>query len=288
MLMPSQLSFCLSITLCILIPFSTQTQAVTQIETPTEASCNALFNAEKYEEGNQCINELLNNLPELIVDPSEELLSKALELSMDTDPKNKAQAFNYYLQAAQTNNPYAQVQMAMLYMEGELAPRDLEQSYYWLNKAAQQHDAQGQLLLGRLYQSDQFSKQDGQQAIYWLTEAAKQDNRIATEFLGDTYRDAILVEKDLNKAFYWYKKSAQLGNNSAILQLALFYAHGYGVPKNPAKAEELLEMLFFPHTAESFKQIAEQYEHGSEGFPQDHNIAKYWYKKADNLAKIKR
>lgn len=281
MLTPSKLSFYLSIALFGLIPFSTQSHSAT----PTEEHCTALINAEKYEEGNQCLDAFFENLPELIVDPSEELLSKALELKMDPDPKKQAQALKYYLQAAQTNNPEAQVQMAMLYMEGELVPHNLEQSYYWLNKAAQQHNALGQLLLGRLYQSNQFSKKDAQQAIYWLTQAAKQDNRVALEFLGDTYRDAILVPKDLKKALYWYRKSAKLGNNSALLQVALFYAHGYAVKKNPAKAEELLEMLFSPSTSEHFEMIAGHYEHGTEGFPKDPVIAKKWYKKATDLAK---
>lgn len=285
MLISSKPFFCLSITLVSLIQFTTQIQADTSTQVPTEEHCTALINAEKYEEGNQCLDAFFENLPELIVDPSEELLSKALELKMDPDPQKQAQALKYYLQAAQTNNPEAQVQMAMLYMEGELVPHNLEQSYYWLNKAAQQHNAQGQLLLGRLYQSNQFSKKDGQQAIYWLTQAAKQDNRVATEFLGDTYRDAILVPKDLKKALYWYKKSAKLGNNSALLQVALFYAHGYAVKKNPAKAEELLEMLFSPSTSEHFEMIAEHYERGTEGFPKDPVIAKKWYKKAADLAK---
>lgn len=288
MLIPSQLSFYLSITLCMLIAFSTQSQAAAQTETPTEESCMALLNAEKYDEGNQCLELLLQNLPELIVDPTEELLSKALDLKMDPDPTIQAQAVKYYIQAAQTNNPDAQVEMAMLYMDAELVPRDLEQAYYWLSKAAQQHYARGQLLLGRLYQSDQFSKKDGQQAIYWLTQAAQQDDRVAAEFLGDTYRDAILVPKDLKKALYWYKKSAKLGNNSALLQVALFYAHGYAVPKNPAKAEELLEMLVSPSTSENFIMIAEHYEHGKEGFPKDPAIAKHWYKKAAKKAETEK
>lgn len=285
--MPShQLTFCLSTLLLGLIQFTAQSQAATPTQAPTEESCHALVNEEKHEESRKCFDEFFKNLPEFIVDPSEDLLSKALELRMNPDPKKQAQALKYYLQAAQTNNPYAQVEMGMLYLEGELAPHDLEQAYYWFNKSAQQNDARGQLFLGRLYQSDQFNKKDGQQAIYWLTQSANQDDRVAAEFLGDTYRDAILVPKDLSKALHWYKKAANLGNYTAILQVALFYANGYGTEKNPAKAEELLEALIpYPATPENLIEIAQYYEQGTEGFPKDPVIAKHWYKKAAKLAK---
>ena len=258
--------------------------ALGHAQTRTESECLALSEQGKHAEFQQCLDDFFAQQPEFVVDSTYDLMSKAVEL-MVGDTMDQGLGIQYYLQAAQSGNSKAQFEMGTLYYDAEHVPKDLEQAFYWLSKSAEQQNALGQVMLGQLYQEEAFSKKDGQKSIYWLTQAVKNDNRLAAYLLGNTYYQGVYAPKDLNKAFEWYKKAANMGYPEAILQMAVFYANGYGMPKNPAKAEEILEELLpYPHTPQAFTQVARWYERGEEGFPKDQAIALYWYKKAAELA----
>jgi hypothetical protein len=167
---------------------------------------------------------------------------------------------------------------ALFYLKGdENFKRDTLKSIKYLKPCLKVGDANAQLLMARIYLSKNDEKSD-KKAFKLLKKAAHQQNKYAAGDLGILYKYGRGCTLNINKAKKWFKKGAELGNQSATYSLGYLYFkgfgnltqdyvkaikwfkksthpmakywlgvcyyYGYGLPKNLAKANELLGANF--------------------------------------------
>ncbi len=163
---------------------------------------------------------------------------------------------------------------ALFYLKGDKNfKRDTVKSIAYLKPCLKVGNANAQLLMARIYLSKNDEKSD-KKGFKLLKKSAQQDNKYAAGDLGILYKYGRGCTLNVNKARKWLKKGAALGNQSAAYSLGYLYLkgfgngtqdyakaitwfkksthpmakywlgvcyyYGYGLPKNLAKANELL------------------------------------------------
>ena len=108
--------------------------------------------------------------------------------------------------------------------------------------AAQKGDVRAQLNLGLLYDQGQGVEQDYAQAVMWYTRAAQGGDAMAQANLAAMYFDGLGVEQDDKKAAQWYLKAAQAGNPIAQYNLGVLYGEGIGLESDPVQSYVWLEI----------------------------------------------
>jgi len=99
-------------------------------------------------------------------------------------------------------------------------------------KAAEQGDVKAQVNLGLMYDQGEVVPQNYQQAVIWYTKGAEQGDADAQANLGVMYKQGIGVTQDYQRALAWYTKAAEQGHAKAQVNLAVMYYEGQGVPQN--------------------------------------------------------
>jgi TPR repeat protein len=148
-----------------------------------------------------------------------------------------------------------------------------------LRSRAENGDAEAQLNLGLMYADGEGVLQDFAKAFEWFQRAAAQGNAEAQEGLAIMYADGYGVQKDYGKAFEWRQRAAAQGNAVAQEGLGGMYANGQGVLKNEARAFEYYQKAAEQGHAEAQNYLECYYEVGS-GTLKDEAKAFEWYQKA--------
>lgn len=99
-------------------------------------------------------------------------------------------------------------------------------------KAAEQGDVKAQVDLGVMYDQGQTVPQDYRQAVIWYTRGAEQGDADAQACLGVLYKEGLGVPQDYQRAIQLYTKAAVQGHAKAQVNLAVMYYEGMGVPQN--------------------------------------------------------
>ena len=94
---------------------------------------------------------------------------------------------------------------------------------------AEQGDAGAQINLGLMYRNGQGVAQDYKQAVKWYRRAAWQGDAKAQFDLGVIYDSGLGVMQDYKQAFKWYRKAAEQGVAIAQTTLGFRYKKGTGV-----------------------------------------------------------
>lgn len=105
------------------------------------------------------------------------------------------EAAQLYQEAANAGIIQAEVNLALLYLEGKGLKKDVKKGQALLNAAAKKGEPQADLALARLYLSGKEVKQDEKKGEFHLNRAAKSGNQSAVKMLAD-YKE-------------WKKKNAQ-------------------------------------------------------------------------------
>ncbi|WP_295698474.1 tetratricopeptide repeat protein, partial [uncultured Neisseria sp.] len=103
-------------------------------------------------------------------------------------------------------------------------------------QAAEQGNAQAQLNLGLMYVNGQGVRQDYTQAAQWYRRAAEQGVAQAQYALGVMYENGQGVHQDYTQAVQWYRRAAEQGDANAQYTLGVMYAQGQGVRQDDAQA----------------------------------------------------
>ena len=127
-----------------------------------------------------------------------------------------AEAFRYYLKAAELDHPEAQYRVGYSY-EKKLGVRaaNLDQAYKWYLKAANQEVAAAQLRVGEMYFIGEGTARDYKQAFYYLSKAAERGLPDAQRLLGDCYKVGMGTLRNDVKALTWYTIAARQENEKA-------------------------------------------------------------------------
>jgi len=88
------------------------------------------------------------------------------------------------MDAADNNNPNAQLKLAEMYQKGSGVNRDLMLSIQWYQKAAAGGEAEAQFQLGDMYKQGQGVEKNNALAIKWFRKAANQGHAEAKRRLG--------------------------------------------------------------------------------------------------------
>jgi TPR repeat protein len=98
--------------------------------------------------------------------------------------------------------------------------------YSSIQKAAEQGDAVPQLNLGIMYADGQGGPQDYAQAMSWFRKLAEQGSSDAQLNLGLMYHKGQGVPQDYVQATAWYQKAAEQRNYKAQCNLGFMYNNG--------------------------------------------------------------
>ena len=158
--------------------------------------------------------------------------------------QNYNEAFKWYQKAADNGAADAYVGLGVMYCKGQGVAQNYNEAFKWYQKAADNGVASAFAYLGEMYYAGDGVAQNYNEAFKWFQKAA--DNGITTGiyyFLADMFYTGQTGITDYSQA----KKYAELAIKNDTLDvvghriLAKLYIHGYGVEKNIAKAEALIE-----------------------------------------------
>ena len=110
-----------------------------------------------------------------IQDQADDLNDKALKLQKENKFKEAAK---FYRQAAEMGNPYAQFNLAILYLWGEGVLESLPDAVYWVRESAEQGYCRAQEQLGHFFYSGAGVEQSYAKALVWWGKAAEQDKEV--------------------------------------------------------------------------------------------------------------
>ncbi|MBD9677476.1 sel1 repeat family protein [Pseudomonas sp. PDM18] len=181
--------------------------------------------------------------------------------------QNYAGARKWWGKAAEAGMARAQVQLAMLYRDGDGGPEDKAEAARWFARAAEQGDAGAQNEMGVLYWGGEGVDKDRVKAGTWFERAAKAGSEDAETNLGWFYLDdsqgvydaaseeeAALLDRyaaSRERAFQWFCKAATQGNARAQFKVGEAYWNGSGAGMNKLQARLWLEKAAQQQDAEA-------------------------------------
>ena len=139
------------------------------------------------------------------------------------DKKNPEEAVKWYEKAAKQGHAKAQVNLGLMYANGDDGvEKDSRKAVTLWKLAAEQGNAKAQLNLGVMYSTGEgVDKKNPEEAVKWYEKAAEQENAKAQLNLGLMYANCDGVEKDYAKARELWEKAAKQGNGSAHFNLGV-------------------------------------------------------------------
>ena len=151
--------------------------------------------------------------------------------------------------AAEQGDSVAQFKLATYYMYGSKGiQKDDANAFKWFLKAAEQGVARAQFWVGFMYDFGKGIKEDKAKAFEWYLKAAQNGEAEACQSLGFLYKHGSdVVPKDETKSIEFYqkaltifRKSAEQGNVWGYTGLAFMYENGQGVTANEVEVEKWL------------------------------------------------
>jgi len=156
-------------------------------------------------------------------------------------PSDLKKAEHWFEKAARRGYAPAQVNLAMMYLQGWGVARNDGTALYWLTLAAQQGHPVGLFDLGQLYLKGCGVRKDYAEALRLFQEAASKGNAAAEVNIGYMYDVGSGVPRNLAVAVEWYRKAAEAGEPAGEFNLGDLYRQGEGVPQNDSSALEWFE-----------------------------------------------
>jgi TPR repeat protein len=138
--------------------------------------------------------------------------------------------------AAQSGNPAAQYNLALIYVQGKGRPVDEAKAAEWMQKAAESGNPQAQYDLGAFYQFGRGVPIDKAKAAEWTGRAADGGLAEAQLEYGVMLFKGQGVAVDEARAAKLIRLAAEQGNAVAQNRLARLYANGVVVKADPVQA----------------------------------------------------
>jgi uncharacterized protein len=193
------------------------------------------------------------------------------------------QAFEAYLDAAQTGDSRAAYRVAQLYEQGLYGtPRNMKQAIYWYEHSA---DSRAKFRLAQLAETGKGMDYSPQQAIAYYTQAAEAGDGRAIYRLSQNYKatptepeNKGMTEPNKDQAGYWLEESAKAGDGRSQYKLARAYHLG----QPPVKRD--LEQARYWYTKSALQgdtrsefYLGQLYEFGGKGLANQPK-AYAWYR----------
>ena len=159
---------------------------------------------------------------------------------------NPAGGFSDFLQAARMGHTEAQYEVAKCYWLGQGTARNAEQAVYWWNQAAAKGHVKSMHNLG-------IAAGRGEQAVFWYRKAADRGNVTSMYHLGLL---AMVNSIPTTESVRWWTQAANLGYAPAQRDLAKCYETGTAVPRDLARARDLLQRAAAQGDSEAHQRLS--------------------------------
>lgn len=210
-------------------------------------------------------------------------------------PANKQQAVVYLLKAAEGGMAAAQVEMGILYAEGDCVAKNLAQAAEWYRKSALQGNGKGMWNYGNVLKDGSGISKDYDQALFWMSEAAPKGYQRAFRQMivrldsvgSDPFLNYVrgmklyLVDGKIKEASELFKKVEKAKIDEGKIMKAVILADKRNEKPNAMKAVKELEKLAYANPEAAF-YLASLYESGN-GVPQDMSKAIEFYRIAAEM-----
>lgn len=152
-----------------------------------------------------------------------------------------AEALKWFEQSARKGYAPAQVNLAVMYINGWGTAQNYGAGLHWLLEAAHQKYARAYYNMGIIYQQGEGVTANPAEAVRYFRLGADAGDSGAETNLGYMYDNGLGVAKDMAAAVTCYRKAADRGNALAQNNLADLYLRGEGVPQDDATAFRLFQ-----------------------------------------------
>ena len=190
-------------------------------------------------------------------------------------PADLKKAEHWFEKAARRGYAPAQVNLAMMYLQGWGVVRNDGAALYWLTLAAQQGQPMALFDLGQLYFKGCGVRRDYAEALRLFQEAARNGNAAAEVNIGFMYDVGLGVPRDGGAAAEWYRKAAEAGEPAGEFNLGDLYRQGQGVGQNDCIAFEWFQKAAAQGHRKAQAMIGFMYAAGR-GTPKDLEAAYAW------------
>jgi len=129
--------------------------------------------------------------------------------------KDIDEAVSLFKQSANRGHSLAQLELGLLYKEGNDVQRNVVEAARWFQKAAEQGLADAQYNMGCCYARGEGVEKDLNMAVELFKKAAMQNHAEAQYELGYSYMTGRGVSEDDRMAIKWFQSAAENGSKSA-------------------------------------------------------------------------
>ncbi len=203
------------------------------------------------------------------------LLDRRFTPNETTVPKNDAQAFEWYTQAALSGFPPGEQSLGYAYLNGHGVEQDPIAAAHWYTLAAQAGLPNAENALGYMYLNGIGVPQDNLHAVAWLTKAALQGQPLAENSLANAYETGTGVTQDYAQAAIWFTRAAQQGEPNALNSLGYLYYNGLGVKRDYKQSAALFAAAARAHNPLAEMNLALSFINGA-GVPKSPVTAATW------------
>ena len=193
---------------------------------------------------------------------------------------NPALAFKHYAKGAENGSPPAMNSLGMMYFKGIGTERDLKRALSEFLRSAFEGDKRGMMNAAFMYRYGYGTKKSAPEALKWYTRAAEAGHGSAGVCLAQLYIYGDTgVAHDYPRALLYAQKAMEDGNIEGDHLIGLLFLRGWGVEKNEEVAAKYFLSSANAGYPQAMIQTAVMYRDGV-GVPKDH--AKYleWMRKA--------
>lgn len=159
----------------------------------------------------------------------------------------------------------AQFYLGLAYAFGHGVVADADKAAHWYERAAQAGYPRAQVNLALLLLDGARGADTDtvQRARDWLMRAAAQGDGRAAHHLGLMHFRGHGVARDYTAAREWWEQGVARGDRSSAFNLGVLYRRGLGVARDPAKAIEWWQRAAYAGLAEAQNALGGAYQNGA-------------------------
>lgn len=145
-------------------------------------------------------------------------------------------AYEGFIELAQTGNPDATINVAVMFDNGQGVEKNVRRAAYWYKKSARLGIVEAQYNLADMYRVGAGVPKDYDLAFEWFEKAANQGHQKACNSTGHMYLQGLGVAASQSKALGWFERAGDLGHAAAAYNAGLMYAKGEGAKVDPERS----------------------------------------------------
>ena len=185
----------------------------------------------------------------------------------------------FLLQEQETPSASVEYKIAGFYDRGNGAEPDAAQAYSWYMKAAEAGHPHAAYKAAKCYFEGTGTEQNFESAEKWFIRAAEGGDSYAMYALGKMYRDGTGVETNFSTSYDYFLAAAELGHEFAQFAAAKALLYGIGIEKNLQLAMVFLKKCAERKNHYAEYQVGQMYEN-KKGLLNSDITAIVYYKRA--------